>query len=58
MTLALQTLMGQCYLEPYCKEAAVIPKKDRDLTMERKTVGLTYWKQNDLFIVRKFEGTI
>lgn len=58
LTLALQTLMGQCYLEPYCEEVAAIPKKDRDLRMERKAVVLTYWKQNDLFTVRKFEGTI
>ena len=44
--------------EPYCEEAAAIPKKDRDLRMEGKTMGLTYWKQNDLFIVRKYEDTI
>lgn len=44
--------------EPYCEEAEAIPKKDRDLRMEGKTMGFTYWKQNDLFIVRKFEDTI
>ena len=45
-------------LEPYCKEVAAIPKKDRDLRIAGKTVGLTYWRQNDLFIVRKSEDTI
>lgn len=44
--LALQTLMRQCYLEPYCEEVATIPKEDRDRSLSEKSVflgGLNKW---------------
>ena len=47
LILALKT--WQCYLEPYSyEEVATIPKKDRDLKMERKAAGFTDVNQNAL----------
>lgn len=44
-------LIWQCYLEPYSyEEVATIPRKDRDLRVERKTAGSHIWSKTTLLL--------